>query len=77
MPAREGYSLDARSLLLFTDGQFFLNGEPVPVETATRPSCRLADRRRSTPLPACPKKASRCSTTGIAAALLTISDLME
>ncbi len=42
-----GYHLDARSLLLFSDGQFFLNGEPVPVETDDQALFeRLADDRR-------------------------------
>ncbi len=42
-----GYCLDARSLLLFSGGQFFLNGEPVPVETDDQALFeRLADDRR-------------------------------
>ncbi|WP_374264811.1 JmjC domain-containing protein [Zoogloea sp.] len=41
-----GYRLDARSLLLFSDEQFFLNGEPVPVESEDRDLLQhLADER--------------------------------
>ncbi len=44
---KDGYRLDARSLLLFTDGHFFINGEPVPVETDDQPTLQaLADNRR-------------------------------
>ncbi|MBS0369885.1 MAG: cupin domain-containing protein [Proteobacteria bacterium] len=43
----DGYRLDARSLLLFSDGRFFLNGEPVPVEEEDLPVLQnLADQRR-------------------------------
>ncbi|MDD3354369.1 cupin domain-containing protein, partial [Zoogloea sp.] len=41
-----GYRLDARSLLLFSQGQFFLNGEPVHVcEEDAAGIAQLADRR--------------------------------
>lgn len=41
-----GYRLDARSLLLFADDHFFLNGEPVPVEVGDRAIMqRLANER--------------------------------
>ena len=43
----EGISLDPRSLLLFTEGQFFLNGEPVHVEPCDQAILQgFADRRR-------------------------------
>ena len=43
----EGVSLDARSLLLFTEGQFFLNGETVHVEAGDQAILQeFADRRR-------------------------------
>jgi 50S ribosomal protein L16 3-hydroxylase len=43
----EGISLDASSLLLFTEGQFFLNGEPVHVEPCDQAILQgFADRRR-------------------------------
>jgi len=42
-----GFQLDARSLLLFSNGQFFLNGEPVPVDAPDQPILeRLADERQ-------------------------------
>ncbi|WP_374487805.1 JmjC domain-containing protein [Zoogloea sp.] len=42
-----GFRLDARTLLLFSDGQFFLNGEALCVEAADVPTLMLlADQRR-------------------------------
>lgn len=42
-----GYRLDARSLFLFADDHFFLNGEPVPIEADDRAIMqRLANERR-------------------------------
>jgi len=42
----QGYRLDARSLLLFSAGQFFINGEPVPIEGADQAIFeQLADKR--------------------------------
>ncbi|HMV18473.1 MAG TPA: cupin domain-containing protein [Rhodocyclaceae bacterium] len=44
---RAGYVLDARSLLLFSDGRFFLNGEAVSISHTDLPvMIELADRRR-------------------------------
>lgn len=45
-----GYRLDARSLLLFADDHFFLNGEPVPVEVGDRAimQCLANERHLST-----------------------------
>lgn len=45
--ATDGFSLDARSLFLFSNGQFFLNGETVEVDEDDRKAlCQLADERR-------------------------------
>lgn len=43
----QGYRLDARSLLLFSNGQFFINGEPIAVAATDRNIIeRLADHRQ-------------------------------
>jgi len=43
----EGITLDARSLLLFTEGQFFINGESVHVEACDQAILQeLADHRQ-------------------------------
>mgnify|MGYP003420524389 FL=1 len=42
----QGYRLDACSLLLFSAGQFFINGEPVPIEATDQAIFnQLADKR--------------------------------
>lgn len=66
-----GYRLDPRSLLLFSEGHFFFNGEAVPIEPADHAIIESVSptTAASTPLQDYPKRASRCFTTGTAAAL--------